>query len=133
MMEFNLMNELLMSTVASLFTENEPRAAREEVKTGVPRQIVVKVDSRGTTSSVASREVSVSSISSGPLMEQQKQDMQSTIRSWLESEGRKKLSEAMRRLNLDHHAVQGRGLGSMTLDDLLHEKKSVKNELKVYD
>lgn len=39
----------------------------------------------------------------------------------------------MRRLHLDSSAVQGKGLSAMNLDELLHEKKSVKGELKVYD
>ena len=49
------------------------------------------------------------------------------------TEGKRKLNEAMRRLHLDSSAVQGKGLSVMSLDELLHEKKSVKGELKVYD
>ena len=39
----------------------------------------------------------------------------------------------MERLHLDHDAISGKGMSSMTIDELLHEKKSVKNELKSYD
>ncbi len=64
---------------------------------------------------------------------QTEKELQQMIKEWLNTEGKRKLGEAMRRLHLDRDAVLGRGLGGMNLDELLHEKKAVKNELKVYD
>ncbi len=44
-----------------------------------------------------------------------------------------KLTESMNKLNLDNNKILGKHLTDQNLEDLLLEKKKVKNELKVYD
>jgi hypothetical protein len=52
---------------------------------------------------------------------------------WLAKEGRKRLEEAMKRLNLDESRIRSKNLVNLGLDYLISEKAKVKNELKKYD
>lgn len=55
------------------------------------------------------------------------------LQQWLKYESSKRFEESLAKLNLDTSKIQGKHLVSYSLDDLNHEKKRVKNELKVYD
>ena len=57
----------------------------------------------------------------------------STVVSWLMSDAKGKLQEAVTKLNLDSSKINGKHLPSLGIEDLLNEKKKVKNELKYYD
>ena len=52
---------------------------------------------------------------------------------WVKVEGKQKLEQSLRKLKLDYMATNGRDLGSKSYEDLVSEKKKVKNELKNYD
>ena len=52
---------------------------------------------------------------------------------WVKVEGKQKLEQSLRKLKLDYTATNGRDLGTKTYDELVSEKKKVKNELKTYD
>jgi FtsZ-binding cell division protein ZapB len=52
---------------------------------------------------------------------------------WVKVEGKQKLEQSLRKLKLDYMATNGRDLGSKSYEDLVTEKKKVKNELKNYD
>ena len=52
---------------------------------------------------------------------------------WVKVEGKQKLEQSLRKLKLDYTATNGRDLGVKTYEDLVTEKKKVKNELKNYD
>ena len=52
---------------------------------------------------------------------------------WVKVEGKQKLEQSLRKLKLDYMATNGRDLGSKSYEDLVAEKKKVKNELKNYD
>ncbi len=48
-------------------------------------------------------------------------------------EAKIKYQSACSKLGLDAPKIQGKHLSSFSLEDLMREKKKVKNELKVYD
>ena len=52
---------------------------------------------------------------------------------WVKVEGKQKLEQSLRKLKLDYMATNGRDLGTKSYEDLVSEKKKVKNELKNYD
>jgi hypothetical protein len=52
---------------------------------------------------------------------------------WCLKEGRKKLEEAMKRLNLDESRIRSKNLVNLGFDYLISEKAKVKTELKKYD
>lgn len=53
--------------------------------------------------------------------------------NWLQNEAKQKLQEAFHRLNLDSQKVNGKHLASLAMEDLMQEKRKVKNVLKNYD
>lgn len=55
------------------------------------------------------------------------------VGQWLYSEAKLKLQEAMNKLSLDSQKINGRHLALYSMDELMQEKKKVKNELKYYD
>ena len=55
------------------------------------------------------------------------------VTSWLQSDAKSKLQEAFQKLGLDNTKVNGKHLLSYSLEELMQEKKKVKNELKYYD
>ncbi len=55
------------------------------------------------------------------------------LENWRSSEGKKKLEESMRRLNVDDQRVKNKNLSNFGLDYLMAEKFKVKAELKRYD
>jgi hypothetical protein len=97
-MEYDIINDLLSSTVGQLFSR-ERRQLEEEVSKSIA------ASSPGVPSSV----------------------------TWVKVEGKQKLDQAMMRLRIDHSTTLGRELPHKSLDELLAEKKRVKNELKLYD
>ena len=48
-------------------------------------------------------------------------------------EAKLKYQSACGKLGLDQQKIQGKHLSSFSLEDLMREKKKVKNELKIYD
>jgi len=60
-------------------------------------------------------------------------DLDSPVVTWLLTEAKLKLNQSMQKLNLDSTKITGKHLISYTIDELLQEKKKVKNELKIYD
>lgn len=60
-------------------------------------------------------------------------DGDSSVVSWLMSDAKAKLQEAVGKLNLDSQKINGKHLPYLSIEELLKEKKNVKNELKYYD
>ena len=52
---------------------------------------------------------------------------------WVKVEGKQKLDQSLRKLKLDYTATNGRDLPNKSYEELVAEKKKVKNELKNYD
>ena len=52
---------------------------------------------------------------------------------WVKIEGPRKLDESFNRLKIDHSQSNGRELPNKSYEELVMEKKNVKNELKHYD
>ena len=48
-------------------------------------------------------------------------------------EAKLKYQAACGKLGLDNQKIQGKHLSTFSMDDLMREKKKVKNELKIYD
>ena len=95
-MEFDILNDILTTTVGALFQGVTP-AVEEEMR------------------------MSMTSLLPANSMD------------WVKMEGKIKLEQSMRRLGIDQNATNGRDLPSKTLDQLINEKRKVKNELKLYD
>ena len=55
------------------------------------------------------------------------------LSAWLMVEAKIKYQGACGKLGLDAQKIQGKHLSSFSTEDLMREKKKVKNELKVYD
>ncbi|KAL4470971.1 hypothetical protein ABPG72_013558 [Tetrahymena utriculariae] len=65
------------------------------------------------------------------LIEQSNEELTPEI--WIKKEGPNKLVQAQQRLNLNLSRVSRSDLENMSLEQLTHEKKKVKQELKMYD
>jgi hypothetical protein len=57
----------------------------------------------------------------------------SPVAQWLMVEAKAKLLETMTKLGVDPQKISGRHLATYSIDELMSEKKKVKNELKYYD
>ena len=55
------------------------------------------------------------------------------LSAWLMVEAKIKYQTACQKLGLDAQKIQGKHLSTFSMDDLMREKKKVKNELKIYD
>ena len=58
---------------------------------------------------------------------------ENSVGYWLQNDARAKLQEAYSKLGLDNQRINGKHLLSYSIEDLVLEKKKVKNELKSYD
>jgi hypothetical protein len=57
----------------------------------------------------------------------------SPVAQWLMVEAKSRLMETMTKLGLDAQKISGKHLATYSMDELMIEKKKVKNELKYYD
>ncbi len=105
MMECEIMNSILTSTVGMLFSSSfsQPES-----------MLAAKSEAESVKSPVKSTEVQDS--------------MQ-----WISANGKKWLEEAMSRLRIDYSKVSGKHLVGKMTEELLAEKNKVKGELKKYD
>lgn len=55
------------------------------------------------------------------------------VAQWLSNEAKVRLQESLIKLNIDMSKINGKHLLNYSYDELLNEKKKVKNELKLYD
>ena len=55
------------------------------------------------------------------------------LSAWLMVEAKIKYQTACTKLGLDAQKIQGKHLSTFSMEDLMREKKKVKNELKIYD
>ena len=137
-MEFDILNEILTGTVAQLFTNktahsnffkttSEMGGLRSEIPLGKPVSIGYEEEEKKEIGPffAPARE---------PTGEEHAQPTsQMTPAQWLATEGKRRLEESMRKLKLDKAKISGKTLANYTHDELLQEKKNVKNELKAYD
>lgn len=57
----------------------------------------------------------------------------SPVVQWLQVDAKQRLMDTMTKLGLDGQKISGKHLQTYSMEDLMHEKKKVKNELKYYD
>lgn len=95
-MEYDILNEILTTTVGTLFKGVAP-AVEQEIR------------------------MSMTSLPPSNSMD------------WVRVEGKARLENSFRKLNLDHNSSGGQYLSTFTLEQLLTKKRKVKNELKIYD
>jgi hypothetical protein len=115
-MEFEVLNDILTSTVASLFTSSNVNATPAyktssqlgQDKSEIPRRSSFQEDLQ-------------QSMTDNP------------VTQWLLTEAKQKYQKAINTLHLDNSKLQGRHLLTQSIPDLANEKKKVKNELKIYD
>jgi len=55
------------------------------------------------------------------------------LERWINIEGPKRLENSMRKLKLDRESVKRKDFSNFVEDEIVQDKKNVKNELKYYD
>ena len=137
-MEFDILNEILTGTVAQLFTNktahsnffkttSEMGGLRSEIPLGKAVSIGYEEEEKKEIGPFFAP-------ARDPIAEEQAQPhSQMTPAQWLATEGKRRLDESMRKLKLDKAKISGKTLANYTHEELLQEKKNVKNELKTYD
>jgi hypothetical protein len=118
-MEFDLINEMLTATVAQLFTNKQ---AHSNFFKGSSE---IRENKNELPSGPSFLSKSLSSASQKP----------QHILSWLETEGEKWLRGALKRLKVDEKVIMNKNynLPGFSIEELLLEKRKVKNELKHFD
>lgn len=118
-MEFDVLNEIITGTVARLFTDLNKHAnfmktssQMGQDKSEIPRDYMNPPGGMSNRSEM-------------------KDD--SPVAQWLIVEAKARLMETMTKLGLDAQKISGKHLATYSMDDLMLEKKKVKNELKYYD
>ena len=124
-MEFEVLNEILTGTVAQLFTGAQQHASMHksssqmgQVKSEIPRK-----------SSFSETSPDLDPIA----MLTPAQVSENPLSAWLMVEAKLKYQAACAKLGLCQAKIQGKHLSPFSNEDLMREKKKVKNELKIYD
>lgn len=122
-MEFELLNEMMTTSVAQLFTDlsKHSNLMKNSSQMGQDKSEIPKQFDFYGGSSAAERQ------------EGQRGTADSSVSEWLQSDAKARLQEAYRKLDLDNIKISGKHLITLTLEELQGEKKKVKNELKAYD
>jgi len=121
-MEFDIINDILYSTVSNLFPNKQMHLSffiKEEdtYKADIPRSSSRKEDLHNQSNSKEVRDFN------NPII----------YENWKNKESKKRLEEAIKRLNLDESKIRSKSLSSLPVEYLMSEKAKVKNELKKYD
>lgn len=122
-MEFDIINDILNSTVSNLFTNRSLHLkllTREEepLKADIPR-------------SSSNRKEDFRDL----ILAKEPKDYNNPIiyENWKNKESKQRLEEALKRLNLEESKIKSKSLVNSPLEFLVSEKGKVKNELKKYD
>jgi len=121
-MEFDIINDILYSTVSNLFPNKSMHLnffikEEEPFKADIPRSSSRKEDLHHSNNPKEIRDFN------NPIL----------YENWKNKESKKKLEEAIKRLNLDESKIKSRTLSTFPTEYLMSEKAKVKNELKRYD
>jgi hypothetical protein len=126
-MEFDILNDILYSTVSNLFPNKEKHLKNfikfeDSYKSEIPRSSK-KVEFKDTNFNQ----------STTLNTKENKEINQILYENWKQKESKKRLEEAIRRLNLDENKAKVKNLTNFSVEYLIAEKGKVKNELKKYD
>ena len=121
-MEFDILNDMLYSTVSNLFPNKAMHLnffiKEEELsKVDIPRSSSRKEDIQHPSNNKEARDFN------NPVF----------YENWKIKESKKRLEEAIKRLNLNESKIKSKTLSSFPMEFLMTEKGKVKNELKKYD
>lgn len=121
-MEFDILNDILYSTVSNLFPNKAMHLNffikdEEQFKADIPRSSSRKDDLHLNSNNKEMRDFN------NPIL----------YENWKNKESKKRLEEAIKRLNLDESRIKSKSLSAFPLEHLMSEKAKVKNELKKYD
>lgn len=120
-MEFEILNEIMTSTVAQLFTINRQSHLKFFKNSSQLNESKIDIPMNRSSS------IEVNGQAQNP----------STAEAWVASHGKRFLEDARERLMIGNDPKQwlfkGQPLQSLSLDELARVKRSVKSELKRYD
>lgn len=121
-MEFDILNDMLYSTVSNLFPNKTQHLSffikeEDQSKADIPRSSSRKDDLHHSSNPKEIREFN------NPIL----------YENWKNKEAKKRLDDAIKRLNLDESKIKSKTLSAFPMDFLVSEKAKVKNELKKYD
>lgn len=121
-MEFDIINDILYSSVSNLFPNKTLHLnffIKEEdpYKADIPRSSSRKEDLRENSATKDTKDFN------NPIF----------YENWKNKEAKKRLEEAIKRLNLDEGRIKSKNLSNFPSEYLISEKAKVKNELKKYD
>jgi hypothetical protein len=121
-MEFDIINDILYSTVSNLFPNKALHLnffikEEDQFKADIPRSASRKDDFHHNSNNKEIRDFN------NPLI----------YENWKNKESKKRLDEAIKRLNLDESKIKSKSLAAFPIEHLMSEKAKVKNELKKYD
>lgn len=144
-METDIMNEILTLTVSSLFSF---KLSKSMSKKGSYTSQLSELASE-TSESQLIQEMKSKFIVDDVAQEEDKEDFDGVkldpsssknlslgcmdLETWINVEGPKRLKQSFSKLKLDNTKVQRKDFTSFIEDELVQEKKNVKNELKYYD
>lgn len=121
-MEFEILNDMLYSTVSNLFPNKTMHLnffikEEEQSKLDIPRSASRKDDLLYYSNKQEIRDFN------NPIL----------YENWKNKESKKRLEDALKRLNLNEGKIKSKTLSSFPIEYLMTEKTKVKNELKKYD
>jgi hypothetical protein len=128
-MEFDILNDILYTTVSNLFANKEKHLKHfikfeDNYKSEIPRSSK-KIEFRD-------KDININQ-SNSLYIKENKEINQILYENWKQKESKKRLEEAIRRLNLDENKAKVKNLTNFSIEYLNAEKGKVKNELKKYD
>jgi hypothetical protein len=120
-MEFDVLNEIITGTVARLFTDLNKHAnfTKTSSQMGQDKSEIPRNDGGNMSSR--------SEMRGGGAAED------SPVAQWLMVDAKQRLMDTMTKLGLDGQKISGKHLQTYAFEELMQEKKKVKNELKYYD
>lgn len=121
-MEFDIINDIMYSTVSNLFPNKTMHLnffikEEDQFKADIPRSASRKDDFHHNSNNKEIRDFN------NPII----------YENWKNKESKKRLEEAIKRLNLDESKIKAKSLAAFPTEHLMSEKGKVKNELKKYD
>ncbi|MBS1889664.1 MAG: hypothetical protein JST59_00095 [Actinobacteria bacterium] len=146
-MEFDILNELLTSTVYNLFSQRTTESSIESMtSTDADKKRVKELEKLSKPEPTAGRQSANDSIlsgysgASGPDSARDNRRIPpcESVEKWMSTESTRRLKESMTKLGLDNDMLRLRNelesyLDRLSLDELVNEKQRVKSELKIYD
>ena len=125
-MEFEVLNEILTGTVAQLFTGAQQQHSNLHKSSSQMGQDKSEIPRKSSFSEREPDFDPVTTLAAG-------QANDNPLSAWLMVEAKMKYQAACQKLGLDAQKIQGKHLSSFSNEELMREKKKVKNELKIYD